>query len=200
MEPIQEQQLTLTVEPRPNLNVFVLTGLEESPANLNYDILGLHKVRKFVKGELIGVDYYKKFDEVSNAYSGLCVREYNTYIRKDDFVYKREKRIEWLLASGFVGEIKETIKYYSPLEAITEGKIRRQNIINEVKFNAWYLLGPLDGFKIMSVFKQNIDLYIEGVLEPLHTQLAASTEPYLDNLLSDGQTTVRAYLINFVTI
>lgn len=195
-----EQQLTLTVQERPNYNLFMLTGLEESPVNIDYDLLGLHKVRTLVKGELVLVDYYKELDEATGIYSGLCVRELNTYTRKNDFVYKREKLIVWFLVNGKTGATKETLKYYTALEAITEGQIRRQNIINEVKFKAWYILGPEYAFRILSVFKHNIDLYTEGVLAPLYEQLEQSTEPYLDNLLPDGQTTVRAYLIDFITI
>lgn len=193
------QEGTLTITEQAN-KAFVLTDLEESPGNLDYDLMGLHKVRTFVKGELMNVKYYKGFIEETQTFVDLAVEENNVYTRQMDFIYKRDKNIKWYLRDTTVGLEKNTIKYYSPLEAIMEGKTRRTNIVNDVKFKAWAMLPPADAFRILEVFQLEINLYIEGLLEPLYAALADSTEPFLDTLAPDGVTTIRQALIFYVTI
>ena len=193
--------MELFIIPVESDRIFRLTGQRDDVNLIDYDLFGLHKVRRFLKGELIEVNYYKHFSEQTGKHSWLCVSERNVYIRRNDFVYKRDKQIIWYLENGEIGLEKNTVKYYSELEAIAEGKTRRENIIDGVKTKAWNLLGPANAFGLLTLLKPQIDIYLEGYLEPLYQALAGVSQPYLDNfLLEDNQTTVRAFLIDFVTI
>jgi hypothetical protein len=152
----------------------------EDPSIIDYNILGLHKKRTIIKGELIQIDYYKNFNPVSSEYSDIVVREERVFNRNGiGLVQYRELKISWYLNNGDIGLQKSTIKYYSPTESIDEGRIRRENIIIEAKLYVLNAVGQSNGFVILNELKAQIDLYMDGLRQPLIDGVSSLNEPFL---------------------
>lgn len=171
-----------------NVN-FKINNSQESPVNIDYNIFGFHKKRTIVKGELIKVEYYRNFDEISNAYSDLILTESRQYYR--DFiglVKKRKLSICWNLIDESTGMTNSYIKYYSPEESIDEGIERRNNIISEAKVCMLSMMmtkfgqtGRMYAFDFLSSLKNEITLYIDGYTAPLLSGIQESTKVYINN-------------------
>lgn len=170
---------------------FKLNNSYASPENTDYDIVGLHKKRTIVKGELVQVEYYKEFD--GTTYNNLIVKEERIFTRDSiGLVLYRTQVSSWYLNNGSVGLTKNFIKYYSPTESIDEGITRRGNIINDAKIYALSVIGQAYGFDLMNSVKTQIDLYIQGYKQPLYDAVNASTKPYLNS-------TIKATLVSIIT-
>jgi len=117
------------------------------PFDLDYNVLGLFKNRKFKKGELYEVEYYGEYDPMnqSNPFSEKVVCEHRVYHRINEMVYKREMKICWIDEDGLTGATKHTTKYYTPEESIVVGERRRSKELSQriwIKQNtmmsSWY--------------------------------------------------------------
>ena len=127
------------------LSKFKLNNSFSSPEIIDYDILGLHKKRVIVKGELKTIEYYQKYD--GTTYSDLIVKETRTYTRDSiGLVAQRTLTSEWYLKDETVGLLTTNIKYYAPNEAIEEGITRRNNIIADAKIYCLGTIGQSYGF------------------------------------------------------
>jgi hypothetical protein len=158
------------------------------PLIVDYDILGFHKKRTIVKGELTSIEYYRNFDGVS--YSDLLIRESRTYTRNEiGIIIYRDVLIEWYLTDNSVGATKSWRKYYSPEEAINEGISRRKNMLALAKTVLLRELNLLVGsptnqiyaFDLLTTLSVQIKYFEEGYTQPLRDAINSSTKPYLNS-------------------
>lgn len=161
------------------MNPFVVNNSQESPYNLNYDVLGLHKKMYFITGQVAKAEYYKNYDGVT--YSGLAVVENRNYVRDQNngLVQHRNMVISFLRTDGTTGETKNTIKYYSLQDQIQEGITRRNNIISQAKAYVLNEIGLVNGEAYLSSLIDEVTMYIQGPEQPLISAISASTQSYL---------------------
>ena len=182
--------------------------------DINYNILWLKKERIFVKWELSEVKYRASYDSVTKEYSGLVVKETNTYARDSYwYIQYREKKIYRYEASWTESSPKLTYKYYSPLEATQAWESRRTNIINQVKIETVGLIAQTElvdiataewlGFNFLDQYTMQVQQYRDWDRQPLidsisnhDTSLGDSF--WLDNLIAPW-ITVRLYLVGELT-
>ena len=164
---------------------YKITDSITNPSDINYDILGFHKKRTILYGNLIKVEYFKKSDGIT--YSDLILEENRVYIRDvNGLIKNRNLNIKWYLNDDAIGFEKNTVKYYSTDEAIQEGLDRRGNIIADTKSYTLYQIGQTQSFDLLSGVKTEIDLFIDGYTDPLRTAITNSTKPYLTQTIKDG--------------
>jgi hypothetical protein len=157
---------------------FKINNSYESPQLLDFSILGLHKKRTIVTGELRIVEYFNEFD--GTTYSDLVVRENRTYHRNSiGLVQYRTLFVEWFMNDDTLGTTTTTLKYYSPTESIDEGIERRKNVIANAKIYCLNTIGQTYAFDLLISLKTYIDIYTEGYKAPLIGAVNASTKPYL---------------------
>lgn len=166
---------------------FKLNNSIEDPTSTDYNILGFHKKRLIIKGELIKIDYYRNFNPLNNEYSDLVVSEERVFNRNQiGLVQYRQMNIKWYLKNGEIGCSKNTIKYYSPTESIDEGKNRRENIISEAKLCVLLSVGQSNGFLMLNQLKNQIELYIDGFRQPLIDDVYSIDLPFLNQEIKDN--------------
>ncbi|NJO64324.1 MAG: hypothetical protein HC836_41010 [Richelia sp. RM2_1_2] len=185
---------------------------KKPPINLDYDIIGLHKKRYLVKGELVKVEYYGEYNPVNKQYSKLVVSEDRIYYRENQMAHKREMTIKWYLNDGSVGFSKDTLKYYSTTEAMSELDTRRSNIISELKINTVGLImmcsgvtsiqAQVIGKPLLSSYSTQISKYVQGYEQELRDSIANDNiYQYLNCVIPNtGGITIRQYLISGLTI
>lgn len=187
-------------------------AVNEAPYNLDYDVVGLHKRQFFVKGELLRVQYYGKYDSNTNTYSDLCIEENRTYNRQNGYLYNRAMQIDWYKSDGTVGASKNTLKYYNTFDAILAGNDRRENIIDEVKIISVGLMQMVEqismdqaqivGKNFLTAISSNVTLYVKGNEQELIDQITNDTTfPFLNDVIpNSGGVTIRMYMLNALTI
>jgi len=192
----------------PNLDE---SEYQQTPANINYDIVGLNKKRIFNKGELVKTEYYGYVDS-GNTYQDLILTEYRDYYRKDRMVYFRLQKTDWYLKDGSVGDTKITKKYYILEESIKLGETRRRNIISSLKINTIGLIqmisgitqteATLIGMGFLSEVTNEITQFVEGLEEPLKNSIITNTNHnWLDNEIpNSGGIIVRDYLYESIDV
>ncbi len=163
---------------------FKINNSYDSPENLDYDILGFHKYRPLIKGELVNVKYYRNVEgELDNRiFSDLILEEIRTYIRNEDGdLLRREMEIVFFLEDEEVGCRKNGLtKTYSHPESMIEGATRRNNIIEEAKaYVKKHLANWSDRFDLLSLFAPYIAYYREGFRSPLISGIESADKPYL---------------------
>ncbi len=158
----------------------------EDPIVVDYDILGFHKKRTILFGELVKIEYYESYD--GNTYSNLIVEETREFTRdvNTGLVQHRTQSSKWYLTDGTIGLIKNTIKYYSLEEAIQEGIDRRTNVISKTKSYVLVNIGQLPSFDLLTSVKNEVQLFIDGHTQPLRDAIINSTKPYLNQTIKDG--------------
>ncbi len=181
--------------------VFVATGQPIKPDLVDYDSLGLKKEPTFLKGRLIAMRYYQEYDRATKIFSNLAVLEENEYLdNPEGYLELRLRRVTWYLSDGQVGYSKETEKPFTRAEAMKEGVVRRNNIVDYAKADIIAFLGEMQGADLWISLEGPIRYYIQGIVQPLYDAITASAKPYLNNLTPDGTQTIRTHLLNFVTI
>lgn len=165
-----------------NRNNFKITGTDESPENINYDIFGFHKKRTIVTGELRLVQYYRNFDGAN--YSDLILEESRSYTRDiNGMVMYRNQNVKWYLHDDTIGVEKNSIKFYSPQESIDEGISRRGNIIANAKLYVLGHVGLANGQDFLASVTLEVSLFMNGFTQPLRDAVAATTKPYMNPTL-----------------
>lgn len=169
---------------------FVINNSYESPLNINYDILGLHRKEYITtsgkqNGELNKCEYYLGYDGFT--YSGLALTEYRTYTRDTNnlLCLYRTQITEWYLLDGSVGETKTTIKYYNPSDQIDEGIQRRNNILNNAKLYLLSQIGLVNGLSYIVELVGPIYMYEQGVTAPLIAAVSNSTDPFMTSQIKN---------------
>lgn len=167
---------------------FKINDLTEDPSGIDYDILGFHKKRTIIKGELRQVEYYKNYIQSSNTYSDLVVSEFRDYIRNEiGIVQYRNQTSNWILNDNTTGLTKSFIKYYTLEEGIQEGIDRRNNMISFAKTALLDGLKAIYGepanqtysFDMLTSVRTQMDYFTQGYTQPLRDAVSASTKPYL---------------------
>ena len=182
------------------------------PYDINYNILALHKKRYFDKGELMSVEYYGKYDFLTDTYSDLVIHEDRTYYRINEMVYKRDLHICWHYDDGSSGATKNTTKFYTQRESLAAGERRRRNCLTNLKIETVGLImmasgatqqdAELLGLSFMEEVNTELIKYVEGSEQPLLTQMLTNTNHgWLDwEIPNAGGITVRLYLYDGLNI
>lgn len=157
----------------------------EDPIIIDYDIMGFHKKRTIIFGELRKIEYYKSYE--NDVYSDIVVDETRDYIRDDNgLVQYRNLVSRWYLSDETVGKTKSSTKYYSLTESIQEGIERRSNVISLTKSYVLVNLGQLYSFDLLSSVKNEIQLFLDGYTQPLRDAITSSSKPYLNQNTKNG--------------
>lgn len=165
---------------------YKITGDTTDPRNMDYDIMGFHKKRTIVKGELVKVEYFKEYD--GTTYSNLVVEETRTFNRDSiGIIQTRDILIKWFLEDDSVGCTKSWTKYYNADEAIQEGIDRRNNMISVAKTTLLRELALVHGvplnqqysFDLLLTIGTEMKYFAEGYTQPLRDAINNSTKPYL---------------------
>jgi len=184
-----------------------------SPLNVDFNILGLNKLRTFNKGELNLIEYYGNVTS-GGTYQDLVLTEQREYFRKDRMVYKRKLDISWLYDDETTGATKTTFKHYSAEESIKLGETRRRNVISDLKIATIGLIQLISGLTsteatmigmvFLSKVTSEITQYIEGIEDPLKNFImtySGSDCSWLDDVIPNtGGLLVRQYLYNAVDL
>jgi hypothetical protein len=159
---------------------YKLTNSQENPVHIDYDVYGFHKQRNIVAGELILVNYYRSYDQISEMYNDLILKEYREYSRDVNGMVKyRTQTTEWIMTDESIGLTNTTIKYYTQKEAIQEGIDRRSNLIDDAKVYCVNNLGLNYSFDLLNSVATYVNLFKEGYTQPLRDSISASTKGYL---------------------
>lgn len=181
---------------------------QKPPMNLDYDIIGLHKKRYLVKGELIKVEYYGEYNHTTKQYSKLVVSEDRVYYRVNQMVDRREMVIKWYDNDGTVCTTKNTTKYYSITESMQELDTRRANIIADLKINTVGLVMICSGVTsvqaqtiarpMVSTYNLEISKYLQGYEQELRDAITNDTlYSWLNCVIPNtGGYTIRMYLLD----
>lgn len=167
---------------------FKINNSIENPSGIDYDILGFHKKRTIIKGELRQVEYYKNYTQSSNTYSDLVVSEFRDYIRNEiGIVQYRNQTSNWILSDNNTGLTMGFVKYYTQEEGIQEGIDRRGNMIAFAKTALLDGLKEIYGeplnqtyaFDMLTSVRAQMDYFVQGYTQPLRDAVSASTKAYL---------------------
>lgn len=183
---------------------YLATDNHLDPTSIDYDILGLFKKRYFTNNELMKTEYYKNFDGVN--YTVLAVKEERVYVRNaDGYVLYRDMTISWYLDTNTVGIVKNTRKYYSFAESMSEGITKRSNTLDFLKRDLLFLLMQINSYSISDAEaeasyllveqSQNMQLYREGAKQPLKDGVIGSQISLLDYLIPNQNISIRAWLL-----
>lgn len=173
---------------------------QDTPYDLDYNILGLHKKRDFVKGELVKVSYYGEYDYETKEYSDLVLEETRIYNRdKNSLVYRRDMEVVWYLSDDSKGDSKKTEKFYSPDESINEGEKRRSNIVSRLKLEVLGILGPELAYSFLSEVFTELGLYRDGFRNALISKIDLMEDAYLLENIEGTEIIIKDYLISELT-
>ena len=172
------QHLMTPYDVIPASITYKINNNQIDPSYIDYDILGLHKKRIILKGELKTVEYYRNFNGV--IYSDLVVKETREYIRNPiGLVQYRILKAEYYMTDDVIGLTKSFTKYYTPQESIQEGIDRRSNIIDDAKIIMLGTVGQTYGFDFLNTYKSEIEIYRDGYKQPLLDAVSNTTKPYM---------------------
>ena len=104
------------------------------------------------------------------------------------------------------GQQKQTTKFYAIEEAVAEGKRRRENIVNSLKFSTVALIAQTQQITIIAAedaakpflrsIITDIDLFVAGDKDPLIDNITNNTtDSFLDDVIDENNTTIRMYLL-----
>lgn len=167
---------------------FKINDSIENPEKIDYDILGLHKKKTIIKGELRSIEYYKNYIPSSQTYSDLVVSEFRDYTRDEiGIVQYRNQTSNWILNDNTTGLTINFTKYYTPEEGIQEGIDRRGNMISFAKTALLDGLKQVYGepanqsysFDMLTSVKTQMEYFSQGYTQPLRDAVSASTKAYL---------------------
>jgi len=171
---------------------FKIHNSYDSPENIDYDIYGLHKKRTITLGELVLVQYYRKFD--GTTYSDLILEEARAYTRNAyGLAMYRTQNVKWYLEDDTIGCQKNTVKYYSPQESIDEGISRRGNIIANAKLYVLSQVGLANGQDFLISVATEVSLFVNGATQPLRDAVAATTKSYITQTIKDTTVVILTY-------
>lgn len=200
------------IPPKVHVNIY------NPPKDINF-ITGLtistYADRSFAFGEMIQVDWYSDFDMTE-----LLVREEITYYRDVIGMADSRQTIRtWYREDGTPHPDQKISNklYKNPTERIEEGKVRRNNVVNELLYNALGLMFetlPFDqnitdpvvieatGNTFVKSHNDSITSFIQvGGSTELIAAFTNATDVWLDNLPASlgGSMSIRDYLIYGLT-
>jgi hypothetical protein len=159
--------------------IYRLTDNTEDPSELDYDIRGLHKKRTLKDGFLIKCEYFRTSD--GTTYSGLAVEENRVYTVTPgtDLVSSRAMTIDWYRDDGSIGSTKKTVKYYSFVEQIAEGKTRRNNVVEYASLYLISKVGIPNAQDFLRTVAALMSLYVAGSRQELVAAVQGATQGYM---------------------
>ena len=174
---------------------FKINGSYESPENINFDILGLHKELIIASsGFLTDIKYWNNYDGVT--YSDLYVHEKREFVVDENtgLAITRKMTISWYLTNDTIGYTRVyPLKYYDKVQSIQEGIVRRNNVIDKAKVYCIDTLGLAYGFDLQDSLKNEIYIFSQGNTQPLRTAVQNSTKPYLTQAIKDAIISILTY-------
>lgn len=173
------------------------TGATEDPRNINYNILGLHKVEHFDgNGDKHRVEYFLNYDEVNEQFIDLAILEERVYTRDANtgLLSLRLMTITWYDTEGVIGIQKIDIpKRYSAKKGFTANKRARQNLIDNASMYLYSQLLVNDPLTADA----NVDDY-EGLTNAAQSKyINSNTTPLLEVITNSTDNTkpeYRAYI------
>lgn len=150
--------------PRPvKIHQFIRakSNITEPPVDVDYVsglMIKLHRKATLVKGECVKEEFYANYD--GEMYSNLIVKEESVFTRDAlGFPIFKDVTISWANEDdAFHKTTKTWRKYYSSLEKISEGKIRRGNLFNSLQM-------PMIGLISLAMLETNVpspEVILEG--------------------------------------
>lgn len=175
---------------------FKINGSYESPENIDFDILGLHKEPIIApSGFLTDIRYWKHTDD-GVTYSDLYVHEKRAFTVDDasGLAIKRIMTIDWYLTDDTVGYSSVyPPKFYNKVQSIEEGISRRNNVLAKAKVYCIDTLGLDYSFDLLNSLKVYIDLFSNGYTQPLRDNVQSSTKPYLTQVMKTAIVSILTY-------
>lgn len=147
---------------------------------VDYRIQGYQKKPTFdAKGDLVSVEYYRHYDESTDEYSVLKVRETRVYTRDvNTLLKKREMNIQWFKGTSVMAE-KNTVKFYTPEQGYDANKRARRNLINRASMYLLNEVGLTNGKAFLDTVSSAIATYVDGSIQPLLDGISNSSETYM---------------------
>lgn len=174
---------------------FKINNSFESPEDINFGILGLHKELIIApSGFLTDIKYWKNYDGIT--YSDLYVHEKREFTVDNNtgLAITRKMTISWYLKDDSIGYTREyPLKYYDKVQSIQEGIVRRNNVIDKAKVYCIDILGLAYGFDLQDSIKNEIYVFSQGNTQPLRTAIQDSTKPYLTQTIKDNIIAILTY-------
>lgn len=195
----------------PPVDVDFITGLS----------IKLHRKVIIVKGECQKEEFYVNYD--GTTYSDLVVDEVITFTRDVlGFPNYKTTTLRWYKKSGEVHETQKTwVKYYSNLEKIQEGKVRRGNLVAGLQMPCIGLISIaligtpnatpvviLEGRRFLANYAPEFTLFIEDsnktMLDCLGNvdnprYISSSDYTWIDSMTPYG-ITIRQFILNEMSI
>jgi hypothetical protein len=195
-----------------------------SPLTLDYVTglkIKLHRKSTIVKGECTKEEFYVNYN--GTTYSDLIVKEEHLFARDAlGFAASRTTTVTWYLEDGTPSTSTKTwTKYYSNLEKIDEGKIRRGNLVDNLQMPCIGLISIamigtpnattaviLEGRRFLADYKIEFDNFIgasdKTILACLNDSnhekyISVGEYSWIDTMTPYGMT-IRQYLVNELTI
>lgn len=92
---------------------FLITGKAFDPRGVDYSKLCHSEDQNDEFGDVIVRKYYGNYDELTETYSGLCVRVLYTYTRDvNNKITKCVEQIEWYFTDDTVGLIRKNYRKF----------------------------------------------------------------------------------------
>lgn len=201
----------------------------QPPIDLDYRsglIIMLHRKSTVVKGECTKEEYYElcSVDQYGNlTYSNLVVSEHHVFTRDAlGFPVYRSSHLKYYDKNGVASDaFKPWIKYYSGLEKIGEGKIRRANLVDNLQMPTIGLISIaltgspnptsqviIIGRNFLFDYKKEFDAFVDEsnkeILSCLQNAsnpryMSASKYPWINSMTPYG-ITIRQFLTSELTI
>lgn len=153
----------------------------ELTRNIDYRIQGYYKKKIYdVKGDLVSSEFYKSYNEGTQTYSNLKVKEVRV-VERDVVLGIPEKitvDIEWYHGDQ-VTETKQIIKPINSFDGMGMNEASRKRLVGQAQ---GYLLGEV-GLANTKDFANDIISeragYIAGTRQPLIDAINTSAKPYM---------------------
>ena len=188
---------------------------DQLPELIDYDFLGLHKVKTFhPHGYIQSIAYYLwNADGTPNLETGLVVDEVHDYVIDPtmNVVVAKKSTQSWYDTDGEVGRQKATpeqgYRVFLPHEVIQFDDDRRAKLLQDAKaFALNYLANPAyqnplqDAFDLLNSVAVEWNLYKEGQPYILVQTLQTIDKPYLDVETTIGELTLpkRMFIIGIL--
>lgn len=110
---------------------FALTGETTPPINIDYNNIGLfRKSTTDIKGDETIVEYYKNYDEATQTYSNIVVKETKTYYRNQySLVYRIDTTIDYYYNDfQTIGYIETKRQQFNSIEGYNINRKSRENL------------------------------------------------------------------------
>ena len=162
------------------------SNIFKPPTDIDYGIVPSPRLEKkltFLHGELIKVEYYGNYNEVTDEFEKPVIVEETVYVRDaKKYAKERTTTISWYLNDGSLHSVtKERKKHYrGKAEKIAESKRRRGNIITDLISRS--IDSPIED-DIITTFKALADQEEAFILtgsSDLSTAITNSTDAWLD--------------------